>query len=367
MPNQYELRVKRLQRQLASTDHEALLISSPINVRYLTGFTGDSSWLLVERKKILLISDGRFTVQLEDECPNLPVVYREVGQIIEHKLAEVLQGKEIKNLGVEGAHFRIGSLETIRSTDGCTTEIHSTMGLVESLRNIKDKHEIQEMRKAVDIAERAFQSLIPMLQPDWTEIQVRNRLEYLIRELGAEEAAFETIVAAGPRAALPHAHPSEVRIGDHPLLLIDWGAKLSSGYHSDMTRVLFFGKPSAKMRKAYEAVRETELASIEALAAGVPCVDIDKTCRKVLKKRKLEEAFNHGLGHGLGMEVHEAIRLSPTSEQTLEAGMVITIEPGVYFADWGGIRIEDDVLITANGYEVLSSLPTDLDAMTINW
>jgi Xaa-Pro aminopeptidase len=239
-------------------------------------------------------------------------------------------------------------------------ELVPTSGIVERLRMIKDEAEIETIRAAVRIAERAYLSVLPLLTPDWTERQLAHQLEANMRNLGAEGCSFAPIVAAGAAGALPHYQPSESAIGDSPTLLIDWGAKLN-GYASDLTRTLHRSPVQPSFASAYQAVLEAQLAAIETIGPGVAASEVDRVARQVLKRAGLDQAFKHGLGHGVGLRIHESPRMSSISEETLASGMVITVEPGVYFDGQFGIRIEDDVLVTDTGRQVLSSLPKGLD------
>ncbi len=239
-------------------------------------------------------------------------------------------------------------------------EFKQTAGQVESLRVIKDETEIEKTRRAVDVAQRAIQSLLPRLTPDWTERQVAFELEAVMRELGASGVSFEPIVGAEPSGALPHYRPGGTKIGDAATLLIDWGAEYQ-GYASDLTRTFHRDHASDDFRKAYDAVLTAQLAAIAAIGPGVEAADVDAAARDSLTAAGYSDAFKHGLGHGTGLQIHEAPRLSSISTDTLQPGMIITIEPGVYFEGDFGIRIEDDVLVTEFGHEVLSTFPKGLD------
>jgi Xaa-Pro aminopeptidase len=234
--------------------------------------------------------------------------------------------------------------------------------LVETLRLIKDDGELAEIREAIQQAERGFQLLKASLSPDMTEQQAANELERAMRHFGAKQAAFDTIVAVGPRAALPHAQPTSTRIGDAAFLLIDWGARNSAGYHSDLTRMVVTGTISPKLEKLYRVVLQAQRRGIEAVRPGVPGGEVDSAARDAIRQAGWGKNFGHGLGHGIGLEIHEGPRVSQNSRVELKPGMVVTVEPGIYLPGWGGIRIEDDVLVTRTGHEVLTSLPRDLES-----
>jgi Xaa-Pro aminopeptidase len=225
---------------------------------------------------------------------------------------------------------------------------------------IKDDQEIETTRQSVHIAQRAFQSVIPMLSPSSSEREIAHELEAKMRILGAEGCSFAPIVAAGPAGALPHYQPSNARLGDASTLLIDWGAKLG-GYASDLTRTLHRETAGDAFRRAYDVVLAAQLAAIEAIRPGVSAKQVDQAARDILRAEGLDQAFKHGLGHGVGLQIHESPRMSSISDETLASGMIVTVEPGVYFDGEFGIRIEDDVLVTDSGHEVLSQLPKGLD------
>ena len=357
----YKSRRKKLLKELATQKLDAFLVYAPVNVRYLTGFSGDSSILLLSPKKCLLITDGRFTTQLAEECPELEIDVRPVTETLPFRVSKILESFKFKSVGYESHRMTVDFFHSLGSL------IHEPMvNLVEKLRAIKDKQEIAEIKKAIDIAQKAFQATRFSLDPQMTEIDVRNLLEGTMRNLGAETAAFETIVGAGPTAALPHAHPGLQKIGQHHHLLIDWGAKLSTGYCSDMTRVLLLGKLPAKIKTIYQVVSDALEAAIEQIKPGVACSQVDKAARSLIKKRKYGAYFNHGLGHSFGMEVHETIRFSPNSNQILEPGMMMTVEPGIYLDGYGGVRLEENLIVTETGFERLSTLTTDISEMMID-
>ena len=238
---------------------------------------------------------------------------------------------------------------------------------MESLRIIKDKYEIESLRKSIRAAAKGFELIRCALRPEQTEREIRNDLEYALRRFGADDKGFGSIIAVGERAALPHAVPGDKRVEEAELLLIDWGAKCE-GYVSDLTRTLITTtKPSAKLRKVYNAVLAAQKSAIAAIRPGIAMQDIDTIARKSLQDAGLDKLFTHGLGHGLGLEVHEGKRFCPGSMTELKPGMVMTVEPGVYIPGWGGVRIEDDVLITKDGCEVLTPMVAkEFDEMIVD-
>lgn len=348
-------------------DLDAVLVSNPTNVTYLTGFTGDSSALRVGRDgKDLLISDGRYEAQLAMECPGLEVHIRPVHQVLTEAIGGLLSGLGGSAVGVEAAHLSVADFDAIRSQ--CKgLELLPAPGLVESLRVVKDRGEIEAIRKAVDVAERAFAMLKAGLRRSETEVEVADNLEGYLRRCGARESSFPPIVASGPRAALPHARPDEgSRIGESEFVLVDWGAAVRPlPYRSDLTRVLVTGKVSAKFEKVYRTVLEAHQRAISAVRPGIQAEEIDAEARSVIEEAGFGRFFSHGLGHGIGLDIHESPRLRRGSTDVLQPGMVLTIEPGIYLPGWGGIRIEDDLLVTREGHELLTGVPRELEEMRV--
>ncbi|GAB5401904.1 MAG: aminopeptidase P family protein [Aureliella sp.] len=340
----------------------ALLVTNENNVRYLTGFTGDSSYLIIDASGDTLISDPRYEEQIAQQCPGLDCHIRLPSERLLDVSAELLRRRGYGTVFVEGDHL---SVTAYRHLEQAGLPLEASSGEVERLRQIKDAGEIAILRRAVRIAEDVFTSIRAQLTSQMSEIDVANELERQIRNLGGSGCSFDPIVAGGPRAALPHATPTEAKIGDSPLLLIDWGATFS-GYRSDLTRVLLTSKIPAKIVKAYEAVLAAQQAAIAAMKPGVKVREIDAVAREVIADAKMAKQFNHGLGHGIGLDIHESPLMGSSYDDTLAAGMVVTVEPGIYFPNLGGIRIEDDVLITADGCERLSTLPRDRAANTVD-
>lgn len=355
-----------LRHLLKEKSLDALLVTDERNVTYLTGFTGDSSYLLVAGDRELLISDARYTQQLEEECPGLELAVRGPGVKIVEFTAEAIAGLRPTSLAVESETMSVGAFERLRGGVK-TASLKLADGLVESLREIKDAGEIAAIREAIRIAEQAFAKIRKALRPERTEKEVADELEYQIRQLGGTCGAFPAIIGVGPRAALPHGRPtSDSRIGDHPFVLIDWGARgpTSGGYHSDLTRVLTTGKLSPKLEEVYGVVLTAQRAAIAAIRPGAIMKQVDAAARDVIAKAGYGENFGHSLGHGIGLAVHELPRLAPDQDRPLAAGMIVTVEPGIYLPGWGGVRIEDDVLVTEGGHEVLTSVPKELEECT---
>lgn len=357
MPN-FQKRRERLRKQLHQSHSDGLLVSNPTNVQYLTGFTGGDSYLLVSRQGDLLLSDPRYEEQIGEEAPGLETFIRQPGELLGDVTCRELNQRELKSLAIEAEHL------TVKSFDHWQSEMQmgpliKAVGWVEKLRMIKDSQEIATIRRAIEVAQRVFTCVRAQLSSRHSEREVANEIERLTRAMGGSGTAFKPIVAVGPRAALPHAVPGDARLGSSPFVLIDWGA-IVDGYRSDLTRVLVTSKIPTKFAKIYETVLAAQTAVFAALKPGVMVSEVDHIARSIIDQAGMGARFNHGLGHGIGLDIHEAPRLGKNPDQALQAGMVVTVEPGVYYPGWGGVRIEDDVLITPTGCEVLSSLPRGL-------
>ena len=355
-----ERREQVLRGAEAACQADGLLVSATANVTYLTGFTGDSSPLLLLRDRALLLSDGRYATQIEEECPGLEYHIKPVEQAMIATTAEVVGKLGIKRLAFEATTL---TYEDVKELKRLMTgvELKATTDCVEAVRQVKDEEEIAAIRASIACAERAFTMFRAGLRLEETERDAADTLEFFLRRCGAESSSFPPIVAVGPRAALPHAQPGvTTRIGDAPFVLIDWGASRRS-YKSDLTRVLVTGKVTPKFATVYRTVLAAQERAIATIRPGVCARDVDAEARSVIEEAGFGRFFDHGLGHGLGLEIHEGPRIRKGSEDTLAAGMVVTIEPGIYLPGWGGIRIEDDVVVTPDGSEVLTRVPKSLE------
>lgn len=351
----FQVRREKLRRLVRKAGADALLVTSFTNVTYLSGFTGDDSYLLVRHDGEVLLSDSRYTTQLEEECPGLDLAIRGPGRSMLQNLAKVLKKSKLDRLGIEGDSMTVGLRDQI-AAELPQLAIQSTSGLVETLRETKDADEVARLRQAVWQAEKAFAVLRASVRPEKTEKQLADELEQQMRLFGATGASFPTIVAAGARAALPHARATDSPVGGNAMLLVDWGAT-GCLYKSDLTRVLVTGKISPKLERLYRLVLSAQEQAIAAIRPGVPARDVDRVARQVIEQAGFGRTFGHGLGHGIGLDIHEAPRLAANTAVVLKPGMVVTVEPGIYLPGWGGIRIEDDVLVTRTGHEVLTSVP----------
>jgi len=376
----HEARRKRLTAILKEEKLDALLINNPTNVTYLTGFSGDSSALLLGERRGILVSDGRFTEQIAEECPGLEPHIRPSSTPLSKAIAEVVEKLGFHNLGFESGYTSVADLETLRELLP-TVDWKPARDRVERLRAIKDSTEIDEIREAIHIAEKAFAMFRALIRPSDCEKDLSDAMEMYIRRAGGRCASFPTIVAAGPRAALAHAPPTERRVDSASLLLVDWGAS-GRFYKSDLTRILIprnhsaFSRPAprgkmkagdAKLEKVHGVVLAAQQEAIKKIRPGVKACDVDAAARGVIADAGFGSFFIHGLGHGVGLQIHEAPSLRIESKDVLQTGMVVTVEPGIYLPGWGGVRLEDDILVTAEGCEVLTSVPKDLGASTLDF
>ncbi len=364
MDSRFRERRDKLRRRVLRAGADALLVTEPTNVTYLTGFTGDDSYLLISKTAEIAISDGRYLTQLEEECPGLDAHIRRTGVTMEDAVVRVIASSRIGKLGVEADSMTVSLRDHLAEKLG-KVELISTQGVVETLRQVKDKDEIVQIRRAIWYAEKAFEAMRAALRAEKTEKQVADELELQMRLFGAKSASFPSIVASGARAALPHARPGNARIGSSDHLLVDWGAD-GGLYKSDLTRVLVTGRISPKLERIYRVVLKAQLQAVTAIRPGVASEKIDGIARGVIAQAGFGKYFDHGLGHGIGLAIHESPRLRPSCRQLLEAGMIVTVEPGIYLPGRGGVRIEDDVLVTRTGHEVLTNLPKQLDEMVVS-
>ena len=351
-------RLSDLRDALARTDVDALLVTSLPNVRYLTGFSGSNALLIVTAKASVLFTDFRYAVQVEDEVASPTTVQIEASSLWTGLFATLGTMAGVDRVGFESAHILHRDFQRLLE-QGTRWHWRPTTDLVETLRVRKDAGEIAWIERAVAIAEHALAATLPSIRIGMTETQVAGVLEHHLRDAGAEDFPFASIVATGARSALPHARvgPRQIQAGD--FVLIDFGA-VCGGYCSDITRTFVMGRASAPQRELYDVVREANARASGALRVGMQGMAADAVAREYIDALGLGEAFGHSLGHGIGLEVHEAPRLAKAAEAPLPSGAVVTIEPGLYRPGWGGVRIEDDVLITDAGPRILTSFPRDL-------
>ena len=355
-------RRERLARGLRRRKMDSLLISSVNNVRYLSGFSGDDSFLLLTRYRSILITDGRYATQAAEEMDGVDVRVRKGGIIAES--ARLARRLGLRRLGFEARAMLVAQYSLLTRELGGKCEAVATEGVVEALRECKSREEVKAIRRAIAVAEAAIGEVAPKIRVGVSERALAAELDAAMRRLGADGPAFQTICAAGKRAALPHAHPTDRKIAEGEPVLFDWGARLDL-YNSDLTRVFFVSRIPARWRRLYEAVLEAQLRAIRAVRAGRTTGEVDAAARRSLRKRRCARYFSHGLGHGVGLDVHEAPALRDGGSKPLASGMVVTVEPGVYLPGIGGIRIEDMVLVQPQGCRVLTDVPKSIETIVV--
>jgi len=354
-------RIARVREKLTDLELDALMVSVQENRYYLSGYTGEDAQfdesagvLFVSDSQLVLATDSRFDLQARTEAVGFDVVCYRKG--LEKELPAITASLGVRRLGFESvrlSHKNHAACAKALQTALPPVELVPTENLVEDLRKTKSEEEIQATIDALRLAEKAFFGVVATIRPGMTEKQVAWKMEKAMRELGAQGLSFPTIVASGPNSALPHAIPSDRRIVEGEPLLIDWGARLNE-YCSDTTRTLVVGKPKDPFQKVFDTVVEARDRAIAAIRAGASGIEVDKIARDFIDKNGFGDKFGHGLGHGTGLAVHEAPRLSPIRDEQLEAGMIVTVEPGIYLPEWGGVRMENQVVVTRDGARVLN-------------
>ncbi len=357
-------RQSKLAASLGQVKVAAMLVTHMANVRYLCGFTGSSAALVVfagdRPAKPVLFTDGRYTRQALDEARGVTVVVGKKPALVE--ATGVLLRRRVRIVAVEADQLSYAAYQQLKKLLGGKTRLKPLSGVIEELRKNKEPEEIEQIRASVLLAASLFPVALSAIHPGVSENLVAGEMELQARRAGAEKMSFDSIVAGGARSALPHGRASSQPIPDKGFIILDWGVILA-GYCSDMTRTVHVGPVSTVHRKMYHAVREAQLASLEVVRPGATGAEVDRAGRQVLEKAGFGAFFTHSAGHGVGLEVHELPRLAQGQTHRLTPGMVVTIEPGIYIPDEGGVRIEDMVLVTESGYEVLT--PTTKDLITL--
>ncbi len=345
--------------RLSELKVDALLVSSPANLRYLTDYAGSNGLLLITGQEEHFFTDPRYGAEASRKISCRVHVSKTA---LIPAAAALIKRKKLKKIGFESAWLRFEEYSRLKDQMPLGFSLVPVGRVMEQLRMIKSPGEIEKIRRSVQANSEAYSRVLNRIKVGVREQDVAAELEFQMRMLGAEKPAFETIVATGERSASPHSQPTARRLGENELLLIDMGASVD-GYASDMTRVAYAGAPSKPVRDLYRAVLDAQLTAVNAVRPGVLASKVDAAARGVLKRHKLDRQFLHSTGHGLGLEIHEPPRVGKKDQTRLQAGMVITIEPGVYIDGLGGVRIEDTVLVTARGCEVLT--PTSREFTSI--
>lgn len=347
-------RLQKLRRRLAEKELDAILVSQPENRYYLSGFDGSAGFLLITPQKAILATDFRYVEQAGVQAPDYEV-FRITSNITEW-FPGLVGDLSIKKPGFEADNVTFALHQQLRDAlnkKRLPTQLIPLNGLIESLRAVKEPEEIERIKKASAIADAAYEHVAGIIRTGMTEKNVAWEIEKCLRENGSQTVPFEIIVASGPNSALPHARPSERVINSGEPIVIDMGAKFD-GYTSDMTRTICLGRPDDTFKKVYGVVLDAQLAALSIINEGVTGEQADTSARTVIKQAGYGEAFGHGLGHGIGLATHELPRLGPSSNEPLTSGMVFTVEPGIYLSGWGGVRIEDSVMIENGKLELIS-------------
>lgn len=370
-----KVRHKAIRDAMKELKVDAFLLTHDADLAYLTNFTGEDSIGIVTQDSITLVTDFRFTEQADLEAPWLNVVKR-TGKMSD-ALGQTLLNLKLKKVAFEANFATFGQIHSLdkyiadqikdqKAPPTSKIDFLPVENVLVNLRKVKDDHEIAIIRKAVEVAEEAFTAIRSEIKPGQTENYLAGLLVFELRSRGASDSSFPVIVASGSNSSLPHYRPKEVTVQKDQPLLFDWGARYD-GYCSDLTRTLLIGRVSAKIREIYKVTLEAQLAAIKFLRPGVSTIQADRVAREVIERAGYGDYFGHGLGHGIGRDIHEGPRLSKhPPDDELRPGMIVTVEPGIYLPGEGGVRIEDDILITHSGAEVLSSLGKNLEDIQIS-
>ncbi len=352
-------RLQKLREKLDERRVDAALISNAVNRRYLSGFTGSAGWLLITRDEAVLATDFRYFTQSAEEAPDFRL-HKATGTF-ERWMTELLRPLGSRKVAFEAADVSYQTYRTLRKCaaslpEGERPQLTPVKDLVESLRAIKAPDEVEAITRAVALGDEAFEDVAARVEPGWTEKQVAWEIEKYIRERGGDGVSFSTIVAGGPWGAIVHAHPRDERLEAGQGIVIDMGVRLD-GYVSDLTRTIVLGRPDDQFKRVYDIVLTAQLTAEELITVGMTGKEAHELAHRVIREAGHGDEFGHGLGHGVGMEVHEAPRLNSTSEDVLQDGMVVTVEPGIYIPGWGGVRIEDMAVLESGKLRILSRAP----------
>lgn len=348
------MKINNLRKVMKQKDLDAVVVLSSFNRRYLSGFTGTSGSLLITHEQAQLITDFRYIQQATTQSKDFEIVNQN-GPMIE-KLNELIKSGQYNKVGVEANLITYNEYQALNTEN---VELSSVEGVIESLRMVKNDYEIEQIQIAADIVDDTYEHILDWIKPGMTENEVNNEMEMYMRKQGATCSSFDTIVASGHRGALPHGVASDKVIEKGDMITLDFGA-LYNGYVSDITRTFAIGEPKEEMKKIYNIVLKSQMAALEQVKMGMTGKEADSIAREIIKEHGYGEQFGHSLGHGIGLEVHEGPALSQKSDIILEENMCITLEPGIYVDGLGGVRIEDDVLVTKNGLQRFTKSSKDL-------
>jgi Xaa-Pro aminopeptidase len=346
-----KLRLAKLRQKMLEQELQSLIINSPSNVYYLSGFTGTNATLFITLENSYLLTDFRYMEQATKEAELYEILR------VDNDLLETLGKltKEISFVGIEEDYISCTDFRQLQKVLSSCILLDAS-NIVREMRQVKDEAEIEILRQAITITDQAFVQILEKIKPGITEEEVGLELEYILRRRGASGRSFEFIVASGERSASPHGVATTKKINYEEFLTLDFGAKYK-GYCSDLTRTVFVGEPTARHKDIYEIVLEAQETALKIIKPGLSGQEVDAVAREIISKFGYGEYFGHGLGHSVGLEIHETPRLNTKENRILKPGMIITVEPGIYIPNWGGVRIEDMVLVTPNGVEVLTRAP----------
>ncbi len=350
-------RIARTRKRMSEMDLPALLVTRIDNVGWLTGFTGSSGFVLLSQQDAVFATDSRYLTQAKVQCPDYRLEL--LASSAPDEITGLLEKLEEPKIGFEADHLTVKMHGVYREKLPASIEFVGTGALVDDLRLVKDSGEIAAIEVACALVDRAFTHILPYLKPGAVERDVMLELEWFMRKEGPADIGFDSIVASGPRSALPHGRAADRVMQKGDFVTLDFGARLNE-YCSDLTRTVVLGEATDEQRKVYQTVLDAELKAIDAIKPGAAGKDVDAVAREYISQAGYGDYFGHGLGHSLGRSVHDGPGLSTRSEITLAAGMVMTVEPGIYIPDWGGVRIEDDVVVTDDGARVLTHAPKNL-------
>lgn len=349
------VRVEKLRKKMQAENLDSFLVTSPYNLRYLTNFTGTTGLAVITMEKAFFITDFRYTEQAASQAQGFEII-KNVGPIFD-EVADLVKRENLNALAFE--ETTVSFLEYSVLEEIINAELIPVSGMIEALREVKDEEEIAIIEKACSIADMAYDHILKMIRPGMTEIEVANQVDFYMRSLGATSVSFDTIVASGLRSAMPHGVASDKVIEQGDLITLDFGCYYQ-GYVSDMTRTFAIGDPGEKLKEIYQIVLEAQLAVLDVAKPGLTGIQLDAVARDYITKHGYGEAFGHSTGHGIGLEIHEGPNVSSRAEKQFVPGNVITDEPGIYLPGIGGVRIEDDLLITKEGNRVLTQSPKEL-------
>jgi Xaa-Pro aminopeptidase/Xaa-Pro dipeptidase len=353
----FKARIEKLRNLMSKKGLDGVLLIGDPNRNYLSGFTGNESFSVITMDKAFFITDPRFTEQARNQVKDYEILEYSKNTTFADFLAELVSNNKINKLGFEENVVTFSGYSLYKGKLSC--ELVPMEGIVEEIRVIKDEEELKSMRNAAAIADKAFEHMLKFIKPGMTEREIGLELEFHMKKLGATALSFPSIVASGVRSSLPHGEATDKIVNKGEFLTLDFGC-VYEGYCSDMTRTIVIGEPTPKMIEIYNIVLEAQERALKAFKPGVPAIEVDKVARDYIKEKGYGDYFGHSLGHGVGREIHEAPTVGYRNNKELQAGMVVTDEPGIYLPDFGGVRIEDLLLVKEDGIEILSKSPKQL-------